>query len=73
MATQEQRKVEGAAHVDQSTLVLTPRVGAQDHDPIAFDAEGRVWFYDETWSYAHGPYADVATAEQALRDYAATL
>jgi hypothetical protein len=63
----------GTPHVDQSTLVLTPRVGAQEHDPIAFDVDGGVWFYDETWAYAHGPYADEAAAEQALRGYAATL
>lgn len=61
------------AHVDQSQLRLTPRNPENEADPICTDDQGQWWFYDETWSYAHGPYPDEATAVAQLNAYAATL
>lgn len=61
------------AHVDQSQLRLTHRNPENEADPIAYDDQGQWWFWDETWSYAHGPYDDEAQAVQALAYYADTL
>lgn len=42
-------------------------------NPIHF-VEGVGWFFwDETWSYAHGPYDTEMGAQDALRRYALTL
>lgn len=41
-------------------------------DPLHSDKHGW-WFFDETWSDRHGPYADEETARAELERYAAAL
>jgi hypothetical protein len=38
-------------------------------DPVHF-ADGSWWFWNETWSERHGPFASVALAHAALNRYA---
>jgi len=37
-------------------------------DPVHFE-EGKWWFYDETWTNAHGPYRSKTLAQKALLEY----
>lgn len=41
-------------------------------DPIRENEQG-FWFYDETWSDIHGPYATLDECKSQLSAYAATL
>jgi hypothetical protein len=39
------------------------------HPSAIFEKDGKWWFYDETWSDSHGPFATEALATEALNDY----
>ncbi len=55
----------------------------QNHDPLFYspeewsdagDRRGAGWyFWNETWSQAHGPFTDYQAARSALKEYANRL
>ena len=42
-------------------------------DPVFQDGQGRWWFWDETWSWQHGPYKTEEAADEACLEYAKSL
>jgi hypothetical protein len=55
--------------VDHEAMV---RASDDPTDPVFHNPAGH-WFYDETWSVAHGPYGSEDEARSALSEYAKTL
>lgn len=42
----------------------------EKHDPVYLDEVNDDWyFYDETWSHSHGPYATEEEARVMLKSY----
>lgn len=60
--------------IEQSEIDLESMVCASDRegDPVHSNSQGW-WFYDETWSFAHGPYGSEDETRSALHAYAQTL
>lgn len=43
----------------------------KESDPVFQDEFGVWWFWDETWSYAEGPYTTEESAREGLEEYCA--
>jgi len=39
------------------------------HDPVHRNANGKWYFWDETWSFEEGPHETEAEAREALETY----
>lgn len=57
------------SEIDHESMV---RASNDPTDPVFSNPAGW-WFYDETWSCAHGPFGTEKVARENLTEYAKTL